>query len=258
MKRIIKYKYPILEFDRSKTAIIEPSKVIKREKVPEHCVLCFFDEVIQKVIKEKKAKTVARRRWETGFHYIYEIKFKGKKFAISHPGVGAPYAAGMLEELIATGCRKFIACGGAGVLDRKIAVGHIIVPQFALRDEGTSYHYLPASRFIKMNSKAFIAITNTLTKNKFPYFISKTWTTDGPYRETASKIKARRKEGCLTVEMEAAAMFAVAQFRKVIFGQILYGGDDVSGVEWDTRKWYSRRSVREQLFWLAAEACLVL
>lgn len=84
----------------------------------------------------------------------------------------------------------------------------------------------------------------------------KTWTTDAPYRETQSMIDARRAEGCLTVEMEAASLIAVAQFRKVLLGQILYAGDDLSGENWDKRGWQSRQEVRENLFWLAADACL--
>ena len=68
----------------------------------------------------------------------------------------------------------------------------------------------------------------------------------------------RAAEGCLTVEMEAAAFFAVAQFRRATFGQMLYGGDDVSGGEWDSRHWDKKAGVREKLFWLAAEACLRL
>jgi purine-nucleoside phosphorylase len=71
-------------------------------------------------------------------------------------------------------------------------------------------------------------------------------------------VALRRSEGCLAVEMEAAAFFAVAEFRRVTFAQMLYGGDDVSGIEWDPRRWDERLSVREQLFWLAAEACLRL
>ena len=71
-------------------------------------------------------------------------------------------------------------------------------------------------------------------------------------------MQLRKSEGCLTVEMEAAAFFAVAHFRGMIFAQMLYGGDDVSGGEWDSRRWTERTSVREKLFWLAAEACLTL
>ncbi len=71
-------------------------------------------------------------------------------------------------------------------------------------------------------------------------------------------VKLRASEGCLAVEMEAAAFFAVAMFRGVQFGQLLYGGDDVSSSEWDSREWDSHVSIREKLFWLAAESCLAL
>ena len=87
---------------------------------------------------------------------------------------------------------------------------------------------------------------------------TKTWTTDAFSRETHPKIQRRRAEGCLAVEMEAAAFFAVANFRQVPFGQILYGGDDISSPEWDHRGWQSRTPIREHVFWLAAEACLKL
>ena len=133
-----------------------------------------------------------------------------------------------------------------------------IVPTAAVRDEGTSYHYLPPSREVSPSPAAVTAIEATLARRGVAYVAGKTWTTDGFYRETAARIARRRAEGCLTVEMEAAAFFAVAQFRGVTFGQLLYGGDDVSGEAWDSRSWQSRVSIRERLFWLAAEACLQL
>ncbi len=101
-------------------------------------------------------------------------------------------------------------------------------------------------------------IERTLQAHKAPYILGKTWTTDAFFRETPAKVQMRQAEGCLAVEMEAAAFFAVAQFRGVTCAQMLYGGDDVSGIEWDHRDWFARTSVREQLFWLAAEACLTL
>ena len=78
------------------------------------------------------------------------------------------------------------------------------------------------------------------------------------YRETPDKVALRRAEGCLTVEMETAAFCAVAQFRDATFGQILYGGDDLSCDTWDHRDWQNLSSTREKLFWLAAESCLQL
>lgn len=250
--------YPILEFDATPDAFIEPSKIIRVHDLPEHCVITFFKEVIDKVIAENSARIVVENKWEDGPHCIYEISYQDRRLAFFHPGVGAPIAAGLLEEAIAFGCQKFIACGGCGVLEKDLAVGHLIVVSSAVRDEGTSYHYLPPDREVAADERGVNALVKTLETRGVPYRVGKTWTTDAPYRETVNKIARRREEGCLTVEMESAALIAVSQFRNVIFGQALYGGDDLSGTEWDKRGWQSRNDIRENLFWLCAEACLTL
>jgi uridine phosphorylase len=250
--------YPILEFDETPEALIEPSKIIQARDLPEHCVICFFKEVLDKVVEEHHAKVVVQNRWEDGPHPIYEISYRGHRLAFFHPGVGAPIAAGLLEEAVAFGCRKFIACGGCGVLQKDIAVGHLIVVSGAVRDEGVSYHYLPPGREVIADESGVNALVHTLNEHGLPHIVGKTWTTDAPYRETVKKIDARRSEGCLTVEMESASLIAVSQFRKVRFGQVLYGGDDLSGAEWSNREWQSRSEVRESLFWLCADACLGL
>lgn len=251
-------RYPILEFDSSRRAIIEPSRIIKPMDVPEHCVICFFKEVVEQVVAEKHATALKSFRWQDGQHPVYEIEWSGKRLALYHSSVGAAAAAGLLDDVIALGCRKFIACGGAGVLNREIAVGHIVVPTAAVRDEGVSYHYLPPSREVAAQRRAGAALKRTLRAHHVAFVAGKTWTTDAPYRETSAKVKQRRAEGCLTVEMEAAAFFAVAKFRRVPFAQLLYGGDDVSSEKWDARGWTQHTPVREKLFWLAAEACLAL
>jgi uridine phosphorylase len=172
--------------------------------------------------------------------------------------VGAAISAGLLEEAIAFGCRKFIVCGGCGVLEKSLEVGHLVVVSGAIRDEGVSYHYLPAGREVKANELGITALTGLLKERNLPHQVGRTWTTDAPYRETRAKIAKRREEGCLTVEMEAAGLMAVAEFRNVILGQVLYGGDDLSGGQWDKRGWQSRSEIRKNLFWLAADACLSL
>jgi uridine phosphorylase len=101
-------------------------------------------------------------------------------------------------------------------------------------------------------------LIKTLSGQGVSFRVGKTWTTDAPYRETPFKIAKRKGEGCLIVEMESAGMMAVAQFRGVVFGQVLYAGDDLSGTEWDNREWQSRDDIRERLFWLCADACLTL
>jgi uridine phosphorylase len=253
-----KKKFPILEFDPARDALIEASRNIEPRDVPERCVPCFFQDVLTKLADDGRLAEVACIRSEMGLHPLFELEVDGERLATIQPGLAAPFAAGVLEETIALGCRKFVACGGAGVLDRKIAVGHVIVVASAIRDEGTSYHYLPPAREVAASPEAVEAIEAVLREREIDYLVAKTWTTDAYYRETREKIALRKSEGALTVEMEAAAFFAVAAFRGVPFGQILYGGDDVSGEEWDHRDWNKRERTREDLFWLAAEACLRL
>jgi uridine phosphorylase len=251
-------KLPILEFDAEREAMIEPSRVARPLDVSKHCVICFFQEVIDKVRVEHTARVVTENRWEDGPHPVYEISYSGRRLALFHPGIGSGLAAGLLEEVIAFGCEKFIACGGCGVLDKDIPVGKLIVVSAAVRDEGVSYHYLPPAREIRANREVVAVLEETLGRQGVPYHLGKTWTIDAPYRETRAKIANRRNEGCLAVEMEAAAMMAVAEFRGIAFGQVLYAGDDLSGSEWDTRGWQSRAEIRERLFWLTADACLSL
>jgi uridine phosphorylase len=232
--------------------------VIKPRQVPEHCVICFLKEVIHKVIDQHQAKIIVDNQWEDGTHPLYELQYRDRRLAFFHPGVGGPIAANLLEEVIAFGCSKYIVCGGCGVLEKGTQVGHLFVVSAAIRDEGVSYHYLPPAREVVANPEGVLALENMLLAHKVAYRTGKTWTTDAPYRETAPKIRARQEEGCLTVEMEAASLMAVAEFRGVTLGQVLYAGDDLSGSEWDERDWQDRKDVREKLFWLAAEACLGL
>jgi uridine phosphorylase len=250
--------YPILEYDPSPSAFIEPSIVNRRWDMPEHCVLCFFKEVIDKVVQEHNARMLVENRWEDGPHPVYEIEYQGQRLAFCHPGIGAPLSAALLEEVIAFGCRKFVACGGCGVLEKDTAVGSLFVVTSAVRDEGVSYHYLPPGREITADEAGVKALADTLDGRGIPYKLVKTWTTDAPYRETVNKIARRKEEGCLVVEMECAGLIAVAKFRGAAFGQFLYGGDDLSGETWDQRSWQSRAEVRENLFWLSAQACLRL
>ena len=134
----------------------------------------------------------------------------------------------------------------------------MVVPTGAIRDEGTSYHYLPPEQEAIPSARGVAAITSVLDKHQVPYVLGRTWTTDALYRETRTRMEKRKAAGCLTVEMEASAFFAVAQFRGVDFAQILYGGDDLSGDLWDHRDWLSQSSTREKLLWMAAEAVLKL
>ena len=247
---------PILEHDSATEAVIEPTRKHGTPSLPECCVLCFFHDAIATLVAKDAARKTTDLQSEMGPLPVYVFEESGRPLTLAHPGLGAPMAAAFMEELIALGCRRFVACGGAGVLCGDIAVGHLVVPTAALREEGTSYHYFPPSRELTPSPAAVTAIRSVLDERGIAYRTGKTWTTDGLYRETPDKVTRRRAEGCLTVEMECSALCAVAKFRDVTFGQILYGGDDVSGFEWDRRGWDRQNAVRARLLHLAAQACL--
>jgi len=117
-------KYPILEFDPTQTAVIEPSDHIEPIDMPDRCVVCFFQEVIDKLNEENRLQKLADIETEMGKLPVYKLELaNGKEITVFQPGIGAPLSAGMIEEVIALGGKKFIACGGAGVLKKDIAVG---------------------------------------------------------------------------------------------------------------------------------------
>jgi len=254
-----KQKYPILEFDTERKAIIEPDKFIPRLKgFPKRGILCYLGKTIASLKAAGKLKLIYTVRSICTDYPVYQVKVRGEKVLLVNPYSGAPTTVGIMEELGACGCTKWIGCGAAGVLDKKIAVGHLLLPDTALREEGTSYHYLKPSREVAASPIAVKAIKKTLDRHGVPYLVAKTWTTDGFFRETPAKVALRKKEGCLSVEMEAAAIFAVARFRGYQAGALFYGGDDVSGKDWDSRRFHDRAYIQEKLVWLAVEACLAM
>src|SRR5260221_13271849 len=135
--------YPILEFDPTPEAIIEPSKIMKPRDVPEHAVACFFQDVITQLSQEHTVTVVKHLRSEIGRHPVYELDLQGRRLAVFHPGVGAPLAAGFLEEMIAIGSRKFIVFFGWAPLPTELGVGQLLGPTAPARDHGTSFPSLP-------------------------------------------------------------------------------------------------------------------
>ncbi len=255
----MKSDYPILEYDGSEESLIEPSRVLRPvEGMPEHCVLPIYHQVIESLHAQSRLSHVTDLGSSMGPLPVFRIEHEGRDVAVAHPGMCAPFVAAFLEELIAFGGRKFVACGGAGVLDKTLAKGTVVVPNAAVRDEGASYHYISPGREVEVDPTVVSVVESVLQSHGIAYRVGKTWTTDAIYRETRSRIARRKAEGCLTVEMECSAFLAVARFRGVKFGQLLATGDDVSGNEWDSRHSDEHKSFPEKLFWLSVEACLKL
>ena len=250
-------EFPILEFDEDKNAFIRPSNTVQSiDNIPKRCILCFFSEAIEKILSEYPHKIISYLKSEMGKYPLYELDYNGEKIALVQAFVGAPLAAGQIEEISAMGCKKFIACGMCGVLQKELAVGHLVIPISAVRDEGTSYHYVKPSREITANEHIVQVIEETLLDKKIPYIKAKTWTTDGFFRETSAKIAQRKDEGCVTVEMETSAYIAASQYNNVEFGQILGSGDSLAGEEWDSRSWEKRTDIREFMLRLTLDICI--
>ncbi|MBA4384884.1 MAG: purine-nucleoside phosphorylase [Anaerolinea sp.] len=254
------HKAPILEFDDDRSAILmpDPYRFAKNGPIPARGVLCFFKDVFDALLAEDKLTKLGDLHSEIGDHPVYSYLSDGKPVSLIHPGVGAPLAAAFLEELIAVGVTKYIVCGGCGVLNQEIAAGHPVILTSAIRDEGTSYHYLPPAREVKANPKGVAALEKAFKESGLEYRTGKSWTTDAIYRETKEKRKIRIADGCDVVEMEAAAFFAVAQFREVTLGQVVYGGDLVIPEGWDGREWHKRGDDRRLMFEMAVKAVLNL
>jgi uridine phosphorylase len=244
--------HPLFEFEESQTAVINPPMRRRVDNFPELAVACWFGDVQRKRFVGQDP--IYRIPFEHGDHEVHVVEHLGKRIAVFNPGVGAPAAATSLEDVIGLGATKIIGCGGAGIVKQGFDVGHIIVPTGAVRDEGTSHHYQPVEVAVVPHPLAVEAIDAELMGAGVPHDKGLTWTTDAIFRETPEKVARRREQGCISVEMEASAMFAVAMFRGAVYGQLLYAGDDVSAQTWDHRHWEKQTSVRERVLELALNA----
>lgn len=250
--------FPLFEFDELSESIIQPSMFINPITIAPHCVPCFFQEVLDEGCNRWGGKVIWEMKSELGTHRFFEFQIDGKKIVAYNPGLGAPMAVILMEAAIALGCKSFIACGSAGSLPPGLPLGHFVVATSAARDEGTSYHYLPASRYVTASAAGIAALETTLNEANIAFCSGKTWTTDAFFRETRERIRRRVTEGCLVVDMEAAAMFALGQHRSVDIAQLLYAGDLIGTTRWEARNWMAAAHVRRHAFELSAKACLKL
>lgn len=198
-----------------------------------------MEEEIDRYAQEIEAECVGEFVSATKTYPVYVIGYKGEKVCLAQAPVGSAPAAQFMDWLIGYGVEKIISTGTCGVLTN-IEENAFLVPVRALRDEGTSYHYASPSRYMDVHVEAISAIEQVLEQLGIPYEEVMTWTTDGFYRDTAEKVAYRKEEGCSVVEMECAALAAVAQLRGVVWGQLLFTADSLADLEnYDSRDWGS-------------------
>lgn len=229
--------FPNLKNKHTKDSMITPSEFMAYQKKigkypkfkpPIGVIFCYSKSLMEYILENHKTTKV-----EGFYGEMYLLnETKGEIAVISGFGIGSPVVVTLLEELIAFGVKKFISIGTAGTLQKNIKVGSLMVCEKAIRDEGTSHHYLRPSKYAYASKGITNKIKKSLEKFKQKYFVGTSWTIDAPYRETIAEAKQYQKEGIATVEMEASALFAVAQYRNVELGAIFTISDSLAELEW--------------------------
>lgn len=213
------------EFSYDKPIFSADSFVKKIEGCPQIAVGVFSQSMEDAFLRIFKPKIFAKMRCSAEFN-VYKIECNGKDVLFYRSALGAPASVSIMEELACMGVKNFLMSGSCGVLE-KLPEYSLIIPNKAIRDEGTSYHYLPASDFVELDKNVVGKLKNYLSLNKIEFVEGTTWTTDAIYRETREKTEKRKAMGAKVVEMECSAMASFARYKGVNFGQILYGADVV-------------------------------
>ena len=223
----------VIDFYDDSEEIVKPKDAAKdKTKLPEIAIVTFKQDLIDEI--DKNPNWTRCGSIEAGATMpIYKTIHNGRKVIIYRTLIGAPATVGCMEELIARGVKKFIFFGSCGTLSKEIESSAFILPEAAYRDEGTSYHYTPASEFVEVSTVN--KLSKIFDEINIKYLKTKIWTIDAMFKETVNKMKDRKEKGCLVVDMECSAIMTVAKVRGVEAYQFLYTDDTLDSVEWDAR-----------------------
>lgn len=181
------------EYDPNKDAVINPEMLVEKvENFPDVTISCFSKKLFESVLAFFEPKKIVEVRSAVGGNPIYEVEYKGERFAFFQSYVGEPKCVGDYEDILAMGSQCLILLGNCGVLDKTIEDCGIIIPTRAIRDEGCSYHYAPPSDMLDVNKKYVELFCQVLDQYGYPYVKGITWTTDACYRETRERWSVER------------------------------------------------------------------
>jgi uridine phosphorylase len=229
---------PNLPNKYASSAVIEPLRVVQERakhglglsgSIPVGVIIC-YDTPLWNWARSLP-DLIACDGWLSG---SYLVQIGDRRVLITKAaGVGAPTAVMTLEELIALGITRFVSLGAAGGLQPSMSIGEIVVCDRAIRDEGTSHHYLPSAKYAHACPDMTAELLAGIKAAGLTHRTGTSWTTDAPYRETVDELRTYRAEGVMTVEMEAAALFAVGEYRGVSVSSIFSISDILTVEEWD-------------------------
>jgi len=167
--------------------------------------------------------------------FLADVRILGGSYgevACVGPMIGAPQAAMVLEKMIALGVRRVVTLGWCGSLQPGVRIGDVVLPTGAFSEEGTSLHYLEDPGKAAPSTRILGVLREKSRETGLVFHEGKVWTTDAPYRETASKVRLYGEAGALAVEMETSALFSVAHFRGIELATVLVVSDELFGGKW--------------------------
>ena len=186
-------------------------KGVEEGRIPRVCVLDPDGDIVRFLLASGKASL--NSYWACYHTDLYDFEYGGISFGILGCAVGAPFAVLVAEEMFACGCELLISVTSSGQIVPKGKPPFFVLIERALRDEGTSYHYVAASEYSALDSSLGGILVGAFEGLGVPLQVGATWTTDAPFRETSDAIEFAKSEGLLAVEMEAAALYAFAEAR---------------------------------------------
>lgn len=208
---------------------------LKECVVPKVCILDPDGDMVRYLRKHSAKQNSC---WACYHSELHNATYKDLQFGIIGCAVGASYAVLIAEQLFVSGCELLISITSAGKINENVNSDYILVKD-TIRDEGTSYHYLPVGEEATINTLLLERLTPIVFAKNLSVVIGKSWTTDAPYRETASAISKARSLGVDSVEMEASALYAFSKAKSknvVCYAHLtnsmaLQNGDFEKGVE---------------------------
>jgi uridine phosphorylase len=231
--------FPQFENKHLEEALFSPSELPRKKdlqkNLPKKCIIVYSKDSINYIKRKYKPKKIKKMMVGGDYYWYKDIAF------IKMTGIGSPHAVTAFEELIHQGMKTILNIGMAGGLQDF----GIFLCNRAIRDEGTSHHYLPCEKYSYPNKELTKKLEKDLIKNRLPYQVGTTWTIDAPYRETKKEIVHYQKEGVKTVEMEASALFAVAKLRNVKIASAFAVSDWVLPEKWDPQ--FKKKHVKDLL-----------
>lgn len=181
-------------------------------RIPEICLLDPDGDIVKYLLKEGRA--TLNPTWACYHTALYDFTYDGIQFGVIGGAVGASFAALVAEELFACGCKFLISMTSAGQILPLHKLPYFVLIKQAVRDEGTSYHYVAPAALSRLAPALLDLMKKKFCDMNIPVEVGTSWTTDAPFRETASAIKHYRSQGVLAVEMEAAALYAFARAKR--------------------------------------------